>query len=190
MKHGRVLLCVFALLLAGCRRDGSSGDAAPTAPAAKAGGTLIQTEHVRFMFPAGWQRSDPTSKMRIAQATIPGPGGPAELAVFYFGPGQGGGVDANLDRWISQMDVASGAPPRRESFQVSGCNVTWIDVAGTLKPGPMGMGPSTAQPGARLLGAVVEGPNGPWFFKATGPDATVSAARDGFLAMLKSIRAN
>jgi hypothetical protein len=30
----------------------------------------------------------------------------------------------------------------------------------------------------------------PWFFKATGPDATVTAQKDAFLGMLKSIRPN
>jgi hypothetical protein len=50
------------------------------------------------------------------------------------------------------------------------------------------MGSSEAVPDARLLGAVVEGPGGPWFFKATGPDSTLGPQRDAFLAMLKSVR--
>jgi hypothetical protein len=53
----------------------------------------------------------------------------------------------------------------------------------------MGMGSSSPQPGFRLLGAVVEGPGGPWFFKATGPDATLGPQKDAFVAMLKSVRA-
>jgi hypothetical protein len=52
------------------------------------------------------------------------------------------------------------------------------------------MGPSTSVPGQRLLAAVVEGTGGPWFFKLTGPDATVQAARDPFLAMIKASRAS
>jgi hypothetical protein len=53
----------------------------------------------------------------------------------------------------------------------------------------MSGGPAEAQPNSRLLGAVVEGPGGPWFFKATGPSATLGAQRDAFLAMLESLRA-
>jgi hypothetical protein len=52
----------------------------------------------------------------------------------------------------------------------------------------MGMSPSAAQANARLFGAVVEGPGGPWFFKATGPEATMAPAREAFVAMLKSVR--
>jgi hypothetical protein len=129
--------------------------------------------------------------MRIAQATIPGDGGPGELAVFYFGPGGGGGVDANLERWIGQVQVEPGGPePRRDRFQVGDFAVTTVEVAGTLMPSGMGSGPDTPQPGSLLLGAVVEGPGGPWFFKATGPAATLAAQREAFIAMLRGLRAH
>jgi hypothetical protein len=125
--------------------------------------------------------------MRVAQAVIPGPGGPGDFALFYFGPGGGGGVDANIQRWIEQME--SPEQPKPEIFEANGYRVTWIDVRGTLKPNMMGAGPTTPQPNARLLGAVVEGPGGPWFFKATGPDTTLTPERDAFIGMLKSVRA-
>ena len=44
------------------------------------------------------------------------------------------------------------------------------------------------QPGSRLLGAVVEGEGGPWFFKATGPDATLAPQRLPFRGMLQRAR--
>ena len=141
---------------------------------------------IDFDLPAGWQTQPPSSNMRLAQATIPGPGGSGEFAVFYFGPGGGGTVDANIDRWIGQMETQD--RPKPETLEIDGYKVTWIDVRGTLKPSTMGTGPSTAQANARLLGAVVEGPGGPWFFKATGPEATMAPARDAFVAMLKSVR--
>ena len=42
--------------------------------------------------------------------------------------------------------------------------------------------------GFRLIGAVVEGDGGPWFFKLTGPDATLAAARGAYLEMLAGVR--
>jgi hypothetical protein len=69
-----------------------------------------------------------------------------------------------------------------------GLNVTWVEVAGTMKPSTVGMGPTTAQPGSRLLGAVVEGPGGPWYLKLIGPDATVAAARSSFLDLLRGLK--
>jgi hypothetical protein len=149
-----------------------------------------QGASIDFDLPSGWQSETPSSNMRVAQATIPGSAGPGTFAVFFFGPGGGGGVDANIQRWIGQMEPAPGTAPQPESFATAkGFKVTWIDVAGTIKPSTMGTGPTTEKPGSRLLGAVVEGPGGPWFFKATGPDTTVENSRDAFLEMLKGVRA-
>jgi hypothetical protein len=50
------------------------------------------------------------------------------------------------------------------------------------------MAPSVPQPDSRLLGAVVEGEGGPWFFKLVGPAATVEAARDEFFTLLRTVR--
>jgi hypothetical protein len=160
----------------------SRGEAIAAAPASPAGEGGID-----FDLPAGWQSQPPSSSMRVAQATISGPGGAGDLAVFHFGVGGGGGVEANIERWIGQMETTD--QPEPETFEANGFRVTWIDVQGTLKPSSMGMGPATAQADSRLFGAVVEGPGGPWFFKATGPDATLGPQRDAFVAMLKGVRA-
>ena len=48
--------------------------------------------------PSDWVAETPSSSMRRAQYRIAGPGGPAECAVFYFGPGQGGDAKANAAR--------------------------------------------------------------------------------------------
>lgn len=147
-------------------------------PAATPHGSLI------YDLPETWQRGTPSSSMRLDQAVIPGSAGAGELAVFFFGAGGGGSVEANLERWIGQMTTSR--EPRREAFETNGLAVTWIDVSGTLNPSGMGMGPTEPQPDSRMLAAVVEGPGGPWFFKATGPEATMEAARDQFVAMLQS----
>lgn len=163
----------------------SSGEpaAAPAMPPA-GGAAAGAAGRLAFSLPEGWTEVPPASPMRMAQATIPGPGGPADLVLFHFGVGGGGGVDANIDRWIGQMEVEG--EPERGSFDANGLRVTWVDVGGTLLPSGMGMGPTEPQPGSRLLGAVVEGPGGPWFFKATGPDETLAAAREDFLGMLRA----
>jgi hypothetical protein len=141
-----------------------------------------------FKLPAGWVSEAPSSSMRLAQASIPGPGGAGEMGLFYFGPGQGGGVQANLSRWAGQMDAGAGTTkPERGTLEANGLKITWIDVHGTLKPSSMGMGPSTPVADARLFGAVVEGPGGPWFFKVTGPDKTLGSQREPFFTMLKGV---
>ena len=177
----RVKCCLWLLLLpaaiAACTSDASKSSA----------GKTIELERITFQLPAGWNAEPPSSSMRVAQATIPSDAGAAQLAVFFFGEGQGGSVEDNIKRWISQVEFAAGSATQREQFDAHGYLITWVDFEGTLKPAPMGGGPQEPQPNARLLGAVVEGPGGPWFFKATGPSATLAPQRDAFIRMLESI---
>lgn len=204
----KALLTIPLLLLplAGCNggEEAPPADVDAQAPPAAQGGApppmssrgepvggaagQAQDGSIDFDIPGSWQQQPPASSMRLAQATIPGAGGPGDLAVFFFGPGGGGGVEANIQRWIDQMEPAPGSNPQPETFEANGFRVTWIDVSGTLLPSNMGTGPATAQPNSRLFGAVVEGPGGPWFFKATGPEATLAAERNNFLQMLRSVR--
>jgi hypothetical protein len=168
-------LALFGLSFAsGCHSGGS--------PA----GNPVEIDRLRFTMPSSWRRVPPTSSMRAAQAVIPGPAGDAELAVFFFGVGAGGSVEANLQRWMNQIIPDGGGAPQRETFESRGLRITWVDAHGLLKPGEMGMGPAAPQLNTRLLGAVIEGEGGPWFFKATGPEATLAPQRDAFIAMLHS----
>ncbi len=159
------------------------GASSQAAPAAEPGAGSIA-----FDLPKAWKAETPKSGMRLAQASIPGAKGAGDFAVFYFGPGGGGPVEANIARWVGQME-GSGPKPVPEMMEANGYKVTWVDAKGTMKGGQMGMGPATAIPEARLYGAVVEGPGGPWFFKAQGPDSTLAPQRDAFVTMLKSVRA-
>ena len=165
---------LIAFSLSGCRPD-----------AGVTAGTPLQVKGLNVVLPAGWKVVPPASQMRLAQAAIEGPGGPAELAVFHFGAGQGGDIEANVQRWLGQIAPRPGSEPQRKVFEANDLRVTWVDAEGTLQAGQMGVGPAAAQTDARLLGAVVEGPGGPWFFKATGPDATLGPQRIAFLAMLQ-----
>jgi hypothetical protein len=158
-----------------------SAAAAPGAAASSPGSSGLV-----YQLPAAWTAEKPASNMRLVQASIPGKAGTAQFAIFYFGRGGGGTPEANIQRWVDQMEDPP-APPRRESFSAHGLTVDWVEVAGTMKATTVGMGPATAQPGYRLLGAVIEGPDGPWYAKVTGPDATVAAARQAFLDLLHGL---
>ena len=54
--------------------------------------------------------------MRVAQYKLPKAAGDSEdalLVVYYFGQGQGGSPQANIDRWIEQMKQPDGSRRRR-----------------------------------------------------------------------------
>ncbi len=149
---------------------------------------------IKWTAPASW-RQEATRPMRAATYTIPASQGDpeaAECAVFYFGAGQGGSVDANVQRWVAQFETPDGKPlsaPGAKKDKVNGLAVTRLDLQGTYlaSMGPMAASGAVKKPGYRLLGAIVEAPEGPVFFKLTGPAKTVAAANADFEKLIRSV---
>jgi hypothetical protein len=147
---------------------------------------------VKWTVPSGW-KNEGSRPMRAATYSVPlapGDAGAAECVVYFFGAGQGGSVEANLERWKGQFREAGGKPPaaKIEKRTIHGLPVTLIDVAGEYS----GMGgPNAAQqtsvPGYRLLGAIVEGPGGNLFVKFTAPQKTVAANKAKFDELVGSM---
>jgi hypothetical protein len=143
---------------------------------------------VKWTAPASWGSKGP-SPMRAANYEVPpAPGDKeaGECVVFYFGPGQGGGVQANLDRWISQFQPADGKPKTAKQT-INGLSVSTVDVSGTYLSGPP-MGQKTPKPGYRMIAAVVEGKQANLFFRFTAPAKTAAAREAEFQALLKSVK--
>jgi hypothetical protein len=163
--------------------------------------SIGNTQEQVFTFdpPAEWLQENVSSPMRLAQFTLPRAQGDtedAELVVFYFG-GSGGTVEANLQRWTNQMVQPDGSQSTdvatTTSFTVNedaeGFPVTLLDIPGTyaasVRPGS---GMRYNKPNFRLRAAVIETPQGPYFFKLTGPDRTVLAWNEQFSEFLASAR--
>jgi hypothetical protein len=143
--------------------------------------------------PAGWAQVEPSSNMRLAQYRVPGSGGDGECVVFYFGPGQGGDALANAQRWAGQFSQPDGGDSlaRMKMVDLDGgsLGLSLVEVTGTYSGGmSTGIAPATPEPGWMLLGGIAEGPDAPWFFKFTGPQATLEENRDAFVGLLLSIR--
>lgn len=138
----------------------------------------------RFERPSGWGWIVPSSAMRKAQLTVPGAEGetPAEVTFFHFGAGQGGGVQANVDRWLGQFQDAT-SDTRAEV--VGKTRVTFVQAAGTFFSGMPG-GPTTPLKGYALRGAILESAAGDVYVKMTGPEAVVKAAEADFEKMVKT----
>jgi len=106
--------------------------------------------------------------------------------VFYFGPDQGGDINANIERWQSQFENPT--PTQRSSKNMHGMDVTLVQIAGTyLAPAGMMMAPTGKKENFRLLGAIVPAPQGLVFFKLTGPAKTVGEAESEFNALVESL---
>jgi hypothetical protein len=142
--------------------------------------------------PAGW-KSEGTQPLRVATYPVPPTAGdhdPAECAVYFFGAGQGGSVQANVDRWKGQFHGPDGktSAARVGTRMIHGLTVTTIDTSGEYSGlgGPVTPGP--AKPFYRLLGAIVEGPGGNVFLKFTGPMKTIAANQAKFEQLLTSFQ--
>jgi hypothetical protein len=169
------------------------GPPVPVAPAATpapafpvtAGGGLSWT------VPKSWTPG-PSSALRLATYALPAGAGDAdrpELAVFWFGPAQGGTIDQNVARWFSQFEAGPGDPkPTRSLTRIGAIPVTLVTAAGTYSAGT-GMGAAPApKSGIMLRGAMAEGPNGVVYFKLTGPRRSVAVAGKDFDALVASLK--
>jgi hypothetical protein len=149
---------------------------------------------ITWQDPPSFRRVQPKSRMRKASYEVPRASGDTEdgdLAVFYFGPGEGGGVEANVERWIGQFSGVPKDKVRRADRQVNGLVAHTIEIdRGTFASGMPGMPGANAGPRKDygMLGGIVEAPSGSYYFKLTGPTNTVKAAHDAFYKLVDSVR--
>jgi hypothetical protein len=144
---------------------------------------------ITWSVPQGWMEMPPANNMRQAQYTVTGTGGDSECVVFYFGPGQGGDPQANAQRWAGQFSQPGGGSSldvmKVTQLESAVIDTHIVEVSGTYDGGMSGSGPADNY---LLLGAIVQRPDAPWFFKLIGPESTVREQRDNFIGMMESIR--
>jgi hypothetical protein len=147
---------------------------------------------VSWTAPAGWTKG-PDRPMRAATYSVPPAAGDTtagECAVNFFGAGQGGSVQDNIDRWKGQFQDRDGkqAVAKVGTRTVRGLKITTVDTSGTYSGmgGPMVTSPRSV-PNYRLLGAIVEAPGGNVFIKLTGPANTIASNAAKFDQLLASL---
>jgi hypothetical protein len=187
MKRIYTVLLVWPLLAAAC----SSGS---TQTAQQNQSNVPATGELRFKAPEGWITEKTTSAMRAAQYKLPKADGDpddASLVLYYFGAQQGGSAQANVERWINQIEQPDGSASRdkakSETTTINGLKVTTVDVAGTytaeMTPGS---GDRHNAANYRLRAAVIETPKGNYFAKLVGPAKTVAKWEQAYSDYLKS----
>ncbi len=156
--------------------------------------TALSAATLKFDAPAGWVSTPPASSMHTADFTLPKVAGDPEDAVvqiFFFGANQGGSIQANIDRWVGQMDQPDGKASKdvAKPFALTshGLKISGVDVTGTYTAA---MSPNTPvnKPNFRQIAAVVETSGGAYYVKFFGPAKTVAKWNDSFNAFLKTIR--
>jgi hypothetical protein len=163
----------------------------PAAAAAQPSGGSPKAGGLTWTAPKPFVARTPKSSMRAAEYGIEGDA-QSELTVFYFGADQGGGVEANMNRWIGQFKQADGsdAVAQRGERTVNNMSVATVEATGNYGGGMAAPGapPPAAIENAGLLGAIAKGPEGSVFFKLVGPRATLDGARPAFDQLIESLR--
>jgi hypothetical protein len=149
--------------------------------------------------PAGWTtvpRGGMSARFRLAQYRLPRAAGDPvdpEVIVYYFGPGGGGTVPANLERWKGQFESPAGQAAKTTERTRDGLRITTIDLHGTYKERATPMSASfTPRANYRMLAAAVEttrpGGQGPYWIRLVGPAKSVAAQKSAWDSFLASLR--
>ena len=141
-----------------------------------------------FQRPAKWEWVVTTAAMRKAQLKVSGADktNSAEVVFYHFGPGNGGGVQANVERWFTQFqEPREKLGAKREETKIGKTKVTFVRAEGTYLSGMPGT-PRTEQPGSALRGAIIESKEGDVFVKMTGPATLVKSSEDDFRKLIES----
>ena len=160
------------------------------------GPVVVQQQTVALLdyhtvVPIGWTSRPASSRMRLAEFALPSTGDKgADVIVYFFGTGQGGSVDANLERWKGQFSNPNGPVTDVVTRDTSGVfPLTIAEYRGTYARG-IGMG-STAEaalPDHVLVAVVAETPRGTLFFQLFGPRPAVDARRADYLRFVRGLK--
>jgi hypothetical protein len=119
--------------------------------------------------------------MRAATFELPQGSGKAEVTVVAL-PGDVGGELANVNRWRGQIAL----PPITEG-QLAGVRVAVRSRAGDIFVYDFTTGGAKK---TRLVAGMIQVSGVTWFFKLTGDEAAVSAAKPAFLKLLEGLKSD
>lgn len=149
-----------------------------------------EARRLEWTEPSAWVRQPQSSPMRVATYRVPHAAADkedAELAIFHFGGGQGGAVEANLERWEKQFSDTKPGDVKRSERTVNGLRAHLLEVESGTYTAMMPGQASGPKPGFGMVAAVVETPLGSYFVKLTGPAKTVKANRQSYLSLLETL---
>ena len=151
---------------------------------------------ISLQAPESWKRVKPQNRIIEHEFTAPAAeGDPADARITVMGAG--GGVEANIERWVDQFVPAAGDEKdeqvKKEKSEREGAEVHVVSIVGTYKDRPGG-GPFTNTPvvereNYRMLSAIsATADKGQYFIKMYGPKSTVDANEEAFREMLETLK--
>lgn len=155
-----------------------------TAPRPEGAAPMAGPLALGYDLPAGWEVREPRPMRDINLGVAGAPDTECFVTVI---PGDGGGVEMNINRWASQVgqpDLDPEAIAALPRIEMLGVEAVLVDLEGTFT----GMRGEVNIPGAVVLGAVAMLEEHGVFVKMTGPAETVRAHEEAFQAFSASLR--
>ena len=133
-----------------------------------------------FEVPTAWEELE-KSQFYDSKFIVHSEHGDMELTLASVG----GGIDANLNRWVGQVGQALGDEPTWSTVDVAGIESRMVDVRGSFNsrlPGQTG-----SQENWRLIGVAVPLPRD-FYVKLVGPREAVAEFQDDLTAFLRTAK--
>ncbi|MDH4454301.1 MAG: hypothetical protein QE570_14085 [Verrucomicrobiota bacterium] len=146
----------------------------------------LEVAGLTFKIAAPWASVESTGMFRAGtlNAKVEGLEKPLEAVFYHFpGPGGGGGVQANVDRWLGQF--ATKPESKTEEIDAGGKKITLVTATGTYNDGPP-MGAKTPRENYTLIAAIVPTEDSNIFIKLAGPKDAITKLAEGFKKMAGS----
>lgn len=145
----------------------------------------VDAGDLKLTVPESWKKKE-GRQFRVAEFEVPPVGDDktaGEFVVFHFGKGGAGGVAANVERWINQVDK-EGRKVRTVTGESTAGKYTLVDLSGTYNKsiGPPIARQTKPMPKWRVLNVAVETESGPYYLKLDGPEKTIAAVENEFRA--------
>lgn len=177
----KILFLAGLAAMAGCRDSEIEVYQAPKDKPAGASPAAPQ-EPPSWRVPPGW-REGPKGEMRAASFRVPAGEEAAELSVVVL-DGEAGGITANVNRWRGQIGLGAldeaGLEKAAQRVDSAAGTLQLFDFVGA---GGDGASPTKE----RLAAAILPRRQQTWFFKLTGTQRAVAAAKPSFLEFLRSL---
>lgn len=194
-----MFLLLISLTIFGCGSNHSEPKSDPPVPEAASvsvessksnqddtkASPIAEFDGIRFKVPAGWEQvplSPGQQGFVTASFKIPQAGNDIKLTLSSVG----GGIDANLKRWVGQFQLPPGEKPQQKSIRVDNTDAIWLDLRGTFDSGPALN--AKAESGMRMIGVAIPRNPRDFYLKLTGPREQLLNAEKEFQDFVNSAR--
>lgn len=189
------LMAVCFGILSGQAWNAAAADAEKQEPTRQ---VELNEGRIQLVAPQEWEPKKPQTRIVDFEFAVP-PAEGDELPGRVTIMGAGGGVEANINRWIDQFEQPDGTSSKEktkiEKSMLGGAEIYVVSITGTYKDrsggGPFTRAPIIPRPNYRMLSAIIVTPNsGHYFIKLYGPEKTVSRQEKAFREMLTTLKIN